>query len=300
MAHQHTVPSTSYNRAFAVGITLNTAFVVIEATWGMLSESLALIADAGHNLSDVLSLIIAWAATRLAQRKPTERLTYGLRRATILAPLFSATLLLMALGAMSWEAVERLTRPTPVQGLTMMLVALLGVVVNAGTAALFFRDHHKDLNIKGAYIHMVADAAISIGVVIAGASIYYTGWQLLDPAISLVIIVIIVHSTWGLLRDTLNLAIDAVPPEIDPVAVRGYLQTLPGVTSVHDLHIWGMSTTDTALTAHLVVTGQHPGNGFLRTVSSELEHRFGIGHSTVQIESREPQNTGDCSAAHCN
>ncbi len=283
MAHHHFNP-TDYNRAFAIGIILNLGFVVVEAVYGVLSDSLALIADAGHNLSDVISLLLAWAATRLARTKPTERLTYGLKRTTILAPLFSAILLLMALGAMTLEAAARLNEPTNVQGLTMVVVALAGVAVNAGTAALFAQGHKHDLNIKGAYIHMLADAAVSLGVVIAGIAIFYTGWFWLDPVISLFIVVVILRATWYLLRDSFNLAVDAVPENIDPTQVKKYLLGLPGVASLHDLHIWGMSSTDAALTVHLIVPRTSANDKFLNQVARDLHKRFGIGHSTIQIE----------------
>ncbi len=281
--HQHSTP-TNYNRAFAIGILLNLGFVGVEVFYGVIAESLALIADAGHNLTDVLSLVIAWVASYLAKRKPTERLTYGLRRATILSPLFSAILLLMAMGAMAWEAVVRLTEPAQVQGGTMIVVAFIGVIVNAATAMLFMKDQKNDLNIKGAYIHMLADAAVSIGVVLAGIAIMMTSKVWLDPVISLVIVVVIIHGTWGLLTDSLHLAVDAVPGNINPADVRNYLLSLPGVVSLHDLHIWGMSTTESALTAHLVVPDTKMEDEFLYRIAHELHENYGIGHSTIQVE----------------
>lgn len=281
--HQHSGPA-NVNRAFAIGIALNLGFVGIEVFYGIVSGSLALIADAGHNLTDVFSLIIAWVASYLAKRKPTERLTYGLRRATILSPLFSAILLLMAMGAMAWEALVRLAEPAVVQGGTMIIVALVGVIINAATAMLFMKGQKRDLNIKGAYIHMLADAAVSIGVVLAGIAIMLTGKVWLDPVISLVIVLIIIHGTWSLLTDSLQLAVDAVPENINPTEVRNYLLSLPGVTSLHDLHIWGMSTTESALTAHLVVTDKKTDDDFLRRITRELHQNYGIGHSTIQVE----------------
>ncbi len=281
--HQHPGPD-NYNRAFAIGIVLNLGFVGIEVFYGVIAGSLALIADAGHNLTDVLSLIIAWVASYLAKRKPTERLTYGLRRATILSPLFSAILLLMAMGAMAWEAVVRLTEPAEIQGGTMIIVAFIGVIINAATAMLFMKDQKRDLNIKGAYIHMLADAAVSIGVVLAGVGIMLTGKAWLDPVISLIIVIIIIHGTWSLLTDSLQLAVDAVPGNINPAEVRKYLLSLPGVTSLHDLHIWGMSTTESALTAHLVVMDKKTDDEFLHRITRELHQNYGIGHSTIQFE----------------
>lgn len=282
--YHHHHPVTNYNRAFTIGITLNLGFLTIEAFYGVLAESLALIADAGHNLTDVAGLLMAWAASHLANRKPTERLTYGLQRATILAPVFSAILLLMAMGAMAWEAVARLQEPAVVDGKTMIMVALIGVAINAVTALLFVKNQKYDLNIKGAYIHMLADAAVSMGVVLAGAAILLTKKTWLDPLISLVIVAVILYSTWNLLSDSLHLAVDAVPGNIDPAQVRHYLLSLPGVSSLHDLHIWGMSTTEAALTAHLVVPEAVADDEFLHQVAHDLHERFDIGHSTIQIE----------------
>ncbi|MGH8551318.1 MAG: cation diffusion facilitator family transporter [Methylococcales bacterium] len=280
----HHLPVTDYNRAFAIGILLNLGFLIIETIYGVIADSLALIADAGHNLTDVLSLILAWAANRLANRKPTQRHTYGLQRATILAPLFSAIVLLVVIGGMGWEAVVRLNQPAEVESDTMITVALIGVFVNAATAMLFARDQKRDLNIKGAYLHMLADAAVSIGVALAGVSILLTGELWVDPLISLVIVAVILHSSWTLLSDSLHLAMDAVPGSIDPSQVRNYLMSLPGVSSVHDLHIWGMSTTEAALTAHLVIPRGESDDDFLHRIAHELHERFGIGHSTIQIE----------------
>ncbi|MGR9105774.1 MAG: cation diffusion facilitator family transporter [Gammaproteobacteria bacterium] len=280
--HHHHVPD--YSRAFAIGILLNLGFLVVEAVYGILADSLALIADAGHNLTDVLSLLLAWAANRLARRKPTERHTYGLQRATIIAPLFSAVLLLMVMGGMAWEAVVRLQHPAAVESKTMILVAVIGVVVNSATAMLFARDQKRDLNIKGAYLHMLADAAVSVGVALAGATIILTGKFWVDPLISLAIVAVILNSSWTLLTDSLHLAMDAVPGRIDPNQVRDFLLSLPGVASLHDLHIWGMSATEAALTAHLVIPERGADDGFLHQIADELKDRFGIGHSTIQIE----------------
>jgi cobalt-zinc-cadmium efflux system protein len=281
--HDHADVDTT-SRAFAVGVTLNLAFVVIEAGFGVWANSLSLLADAGHNFSDVIGLLAAWAAMVLSKRLPSTRYTYGLRGSTILAALANAMLLLVAVGGIAWEAIRRLSEPTPVNESTMIWVALAGVVVNVATALMLRRGREHDINLRGAYLHMVADAAVSVGVAVAGAGMLLTGWLWLDPAVSLIIAVVIFIGTWGLLKESLRLSLHAVPERIDPVAVQAYLQALPGVCEVHDLHIWGMSTTETALTAHLVVTGGHPGDEFLDRVAEELEHRFQIGHATLQIE----------------
>ncbi|MGH8476212.1 MAG: cation diffusion facilitator family transporter [Methylococcales bacterium] len=280
--HHHSAPD--YNRAFAIGIVLNLGFVIIETAYGVVADSLALIADAGHNLSDVLSLILAWAANRLASRKPTQTHTYGLQRATILAPLFSAILLLIAIGGMAWEAVVRLSHPAAVFSQIMIKVALIGVLVNAATAMLFVQGRKKDLNIQSAYIHMLADAAVSIAVALGGVSILLSGKTWLDPVISLMIVAVILYSAWNLLSDSMHLAMDAVPGGIDPLEVRTYLLSQPGVASLHDLHIWGMSTTQAALTAHLVIPEAASDDYFLHQLAHELHFRFGISHSTIQIE----------------
>jgi cobalt-zinc-cadmium efflux system protein len=282
--HGHGHAPADFGSAFAIGIGLNVAFVVIEAVFGVLSNSMALIADAGHNLSDVLGLVVAWGANVLARRPPSERYTYGLRGSSILAALFNAVFLLVAVGAIAWEAVQRFAAPQPVGGGTMIAVAAAGIVVNGATAWLFASGRKGDLNIRGAFLHMIADAAVSAGVVVAGLAILATGWQWLDPVVSLIIVAVIVWSTWGLLRDSLSMSLAAVPPGVDAAAVRNHLQALPGVAGVHDLHIWAMSTTETALTAHLVMPGGHPGDAFLREASEDLERRFRIGHATLQIE----------------
>lgn len=296
MTHSHDHGTASYSTAFAVGIGLNTAFVVLEVLIGIKANSLALVADAGHNLSDVMALILAWIASLLVQRPPTARRTYGLRRSSVLAALANAALLLVAVGAIVWEAIRRLAHPTTVATGLVMWVAGAGIVINAATAFLFFRGRKSDLNIRGAFLHMVADAGVSAGVVIAAALIAVTGWRWLDPAVSLGIAVVITAGTWGLLRDSVNLALDAVPEEIDPVAVQAFLTGIAGVTALHDLHIWGMSTTHSALTAHLVKPSVEDEDAFLAKVCRELHDRFGIEHATLQIERGDPSACGLASA----
>lgn len=282
--HGHSHAPTSYNRAFIIGITLNTGFVIIEAIFGLLTNSLSLLADAGHNLSDVLGLLLAFGASWLARRRPTQRYTYGLRRSSIMAALFNACFLLVAMGAIALEAIQRFSNPTPISGSIVIGVALVGIVINGVTAWLFMSGREQDLNIKGAFLHMAADALVSAGVVLAGVAILTTGWLWFDPVVSLIIVVVIVVGTWNLLRDSVNLSLDAVPEGIDPNAVRSYLAELVGVVGVHDLHIWAMSTTETALTAHLVMLTGNPGDAFLSRISMELHDKFGIEHSTIQIE----------------
>ena len=284
--HHHHVPP-NYNRAFAVGVGLNIAFVLVEVFYGLVADSLALLTDAGHNLSDVLGLLLAWGAAALAARQPSLRRTYGWSRATILASLLSGLLLFAAVGAIAWEAIGRFAQPVVPEGKTMMIVAGIGVVINTVTALFFFSGKDRDLNIRGAYLHMAADAAVSLGVVISGAVILSYGLAWVDPMISLVIAAVIFISTWGLLRDSANLAVDAVPRGVDPRAVREYLGTRPGVADLHDLHIWAMSTTDTALTAHLVMPAMPPDDTFLQGVTEGLRKRFGINHATIQVERGE-------------
>jgi cobalt-zinc-cadmium efflux system protein len=274
----------SFGTAFAVGIALNLTFVAVEFVYGVLANSMALVADAGHNLSDVLSLAIAWIASVLARRPPSSRLTYGLGGSSIVAALFNAVLLLVAVGAIAWEAILRLFHPEPVASGTVMIVAAVGIFINGATAWLFASGRKGDLNIRGAFLHMVADAAVSAGVVVAAAVILMTGWLWLDPLTSLAVVGLIVWGTWSLLRDSLAMSVSAVPAAIDPQAVRRYLESRPGVAAVHDLHIWPMSTTETALTAHLVLPAGHPGDEFLMQATTELKRRFGIGHTTLQIE----------------
>jgi len=284
MAHQHDHEPKSYGRAFAIGIGLNVAFVLIEAFYGYLAHSLALIADAGHNLSDVLGLLLAWGASILAMRRPTPRRTYGLRRSSILAAVINAIILLIAIGGIAWEALRRFSAPTSVEGGTVIWVAAVGIVINAVTAWLFVTGRNDDLNIRGAFLHMAADAAVSVGVVLAGVAILATGWLWLDPVVSLIIVAVILVGTWGLLRDSVNLALDAVPENIDAAQVQDFLSQLPDVREVHDLHIWGMSTTETALTAHLVLREATGGDALLSRACQELHDQFGIDHATLQFE----------------
>ena len=280
--------------AFAVGVVLNTVFVVVEAVYGWLSGSMALIADAGHNLSDVLSLLLAWGASVLAKRAPTERFTYGFKNSTILAALANAMLLLVAIGMILLETIERFSNPQPIEAGTVMLVAGIGIVINTATALLFLRGRKHDINIRGAFLHMAADALVSVGVVIAGALILFTGKLWIDPVTSLVIVAVIAWGTWSLLKDSVKMSLLAVPEGVSESAVRSYLSGLPGVIAVHDLHIWPMSTTETALTAHLVMPSGHPGDGFLSDIAHELEHHHGIGHATVQIEQNRECAGGGC------
>lgn len=281
--HDHHAPA-SYNRAFAIGILLNVGFVAIEATFGFLTNSLALIADAGHNLSDVLGLVLAWGASWLVSRKPTPRFTYGLRRSSIYAALINAIVLLVTMGAIAVEAIDRFRHPVAIEGNTMIGVALVGIVINGITALMFASGRDRDINLKGAFLHMAGDALVSLGVVVAGIVITFTNWLWIDPTISLIIAAIIVVSTWQLLHEATSLALDAVPPGIPLQEVRLYLNELPGVVAVHDLHVWAMSTTEPALTVHLIMPTGHPGDGFLTRIHHELHDRFGIEHSTLQIE----------------
>ncbi|MFB2769398.1 cation diffusion facilitator family transporter [Pelatocladus sp. BLCC-F211] len=282
--HDHHHHQPTYNRAFMIGIILNMGFVIVEAVFGFLTNSLALSADAGHNLSDVLGLVLAWGASWLARRRPTKRYTYGLRRSSILAALLNACLLLVAMGAIAIEAIQRLSNPIPVAGSTIITVALVGIVINGITAAMFMSGKDQDLNIKAAFLHMVADALVSLGVVLAGIAIITTNWLWFDPVISLIIVVVILVGTWKLLSQSLDLVLDAVPQGIDLLAVRTYLAELPGVVAVHDLHIWAMSTTESALTAHLVMLTGNPGDAFLSRIRMDLHDKFSIEHTTIQIE----------------
>ena len=279
--HHHVDASS---RAFAVGVILNLGFVIVEAGFGFYANSLSLLADAGHNFSDVIGLLVAWGAMLLARRQPTARYTYGLRGSTILAALANAMLLLIAVGGIAWEAIRRFANPTPVNENLIIWVALVGVVINVATALMLMKGHKHDLNMRGAFLHMVADALVSVGVVLAGLGMIWTGWLWLDPAISLVIAVVIFAGTWGLFRQSVRLSLHGVPERIDADAVRTFLIEQPDVIEVHDLHIWGMSTTETALTAHLVMCDIHPGNAFLEQLAEELEHQFHISHATFQIE----------------
>ena len=279
----HSHAPDNFGFAFAVGVALNTAFVAAELIFGYAANSLALISDAVHNFSDVIALLLAWGAAGLARKRPTQQHTYGYRRASILAALINAGLLLIAVGGIAVEAINRIQEPAAVSGWTVVLVATLGILVNGGTALLFMRGRHGDLNIRGAYLHMAADAGVSFGVVVAACLIVLTGWQWVDPAISLCIAAVVLASGWGLARDSVNLALDGVPKGIELAEVKDYLGQLNGVTEVHDLHIWAMSTNETALTAHLVRPGGYD-DPFLHGVCEELSHRFNIQHATLQVE----------------
>lgn len=280
--HHHATPD--YSRAFAIGVVLNTVFVVIEVSYGVIADSLALITDAGHNLSDVLGLLLAWGASYLAGKQPSLRRTYGYSRATILASMFSGLLLLAAVAIISWEALQRFLSPAEPAGQTIMVVAGIGVVINAVTAWFFISGKDHDLNIRGAYLHMAADALVSLGVVVSGFVIWRFGLRWFDPLSSLLIAVVIFWSTWGLLRDSVNLAIDGVPRSVDPEQVRSWLCAQPGVTGLHDLHIWPMSTTDTALTTHLLMPEPPADDSFLHDLAQQLQERFEISHATFQVE----------------
>ncbi|MCV0384599.1 MAG: cation diffusion facilitator family transporter [Erythrobacter sp.] len=289
-SHAHAHAPKDFGRAFLIGVVLNSGFVAIEAIYGWISGSMALIADAGHNLSDVLALLLAWGASVAAKRPRTDRFTYGYKSSTILTALANAGLLLVAIGAILFETLRRVAEPAPVQGETMAIVAGIGIVINAGTAAMFMRGQH-DINIRGAFLHMAADALVSLGVVIAGLAILWTGAAWIDPVVSLLIVAIIAWGTWGLLKDSVAMSLLAVPRNVSEAEVVDYLRTRDGVEAVHDLHIWPMSTTETALTAHLVMPGGHPGDAFLREIADELEHHHRIGHVTLQVE-----QTRDCEA----
>lgn len=267
-----------------MGVGLNLGFVVVEAVYGVLAHSMALLADAGHNLSDVLALSLAWGASSLARRVPSERFTYGLRSTSILAALVNAALLLVATGGIAWEAINRLAMPAPVAGQTMIWVAVAGIAINSASALLFLRGRGHDANLRAAFLHLIADAAVSAGVVLAGVGILFTGWLWLDPFAGLLIAAAIVWTTWGLLRDSVTLALNAVPAHIDPRVVRGFLSALTGVAEVHDMHIWAMSTTETALTVHLVMPDGHPGDAFTAEICRELRTRYQVHHATIQIE----------------
>lgn len=293
--HHHHAPA-NYGFAFGFGITLNIVFIIIEVIYGLLGDSLALLADAGHNLSDVLGLVIAWIAIWLGKKAPTSKRTYGYKKSSILAALFNAVFLLVAIGAIAWEAIQRFSSPAPVAGKTVIIVALIGIVINSITALLFMSGRKKDINIRGAYLHMVADAVVSLGVVISGFFMLWSGWQWLDPLVSLVISIVIFIGTWGLLRESLNLSLDAVPNGIEIDKINSYLKNLPTVLEVHDLHVWGMSTTEPALTVHLVRSDIADNDHLLQKLNKELHDQFGIEHTTIQIE----KGTFDCSQAPVN
>jgi len=282
--HGHAHARATFGTAFALATALNIALVAIQAIYGVLAHSMALLADAGHNASDVLALVLAWASHAVSQKHPTERYTYGFRFTSIMAALINATILLVVTGAIAWAAIERLFAPQPVAGVTVMVVAAIAILVNGAAAAILARGNTHDLNVYGAFLHLLSDAAVSAGVVAAGLIILLTGWLWIDPLASLVISGVIVCSTWGLLRDAAKMSLQSVPPQIDPGAVRVYLQSLPAVAEVHDLHIWPMSTTETALTCHLVMPDGYPEPEFLEVVYVGLQQRFGIEHPTIQIE----------------
>ncbi len=283
MSAHHEHDPASFDRAFAIGIALNAAFVAIEAFYGWKVDSLALLADAGHNLSDVAGLVLAWGGALAGRRRPDARHTYGWKRAGIVAAFVNAMLLLVAVGSLAWEAVQRLASPEPVAGVTIMAVAAVGIVVNSVTALLFMRGRHHDLNVRGAFLHMAADALVSAGVVMAGGLALWFGWSWLDPVASLVIVAVIVIGSWNLFRQSLHLLFDGVPEGVDLHAVQALLEALPGVASVHDLHVWAMGTTEIALTAHLVMPQAPADDAFLRDATRKLRERFAIVHVTLQV-----------------
>ncbi|MFZ0125528.1 MAG: cation diffusion facilitator family transporter [Xanthobacteraceae bacterium] len=296
--HGHSHAPTSFGRVFAIGVTLNLVIVAAELVFGYLANSLSLISDAAHNFTDVVGLLLAWGGAWLAARQPTARYTYGFRRASILAALGNAALLLIATGGILIEALHRFQDPQPVATGTVMAVATLGILVNGATAVMFMSGRKDDLNIKGAFLHMVGDAGISVGVVIGAALVSVTGWLWLDPAISVAIALAVLWSSWGLARDSVNLALDAIPRDIDHEAVQAYLRDLPGVSEVHDLHIWAMSTTETALTAHLVRPGAGLDDPMLHETCRQLELRFKIKHATLQIEAGNTELVCRLAPAH--
>ncbi|MGO8919006.1 MAG: cation diffusion facilitator family transporter [Stellaceae bacterium] len=282
--------AAGFGVAFALGLVLNLAFVAVETGYGLIGNSVALLADAGHNLGDVLGLAIAWTASVLARRRPSHRFTYGLRSSSILAALFNAIVLLIAVGGIVVEALNRLAAPEPVASRLVMAVAAVGIVVNGISALLFLRGNSGDLNIRAAFLHLAADAGVSLAVVLTGAAILLTGWLWLDPAASLIVALVIVIGTWRLLRHAINLALHGVPPGIDAAEVRDHLGRVAGVVAVHDLHIWPMSTTETALTCHLVMPSGHPSDEVLAQLAQELHLRFAIDHSTIQVETGDPDH----------
>ncbi|HEX5320354.1 MAG TPA: cation diffusion facilitator family transporter [Stellaceae bacterium] len=282
--HSHSHAAPDFGRAFAVGIAANLVYLIAEAGFGLWADSLALLADAGHNLGDVLGLALSWGAAMLSRRGPSRRFTYGLRSTSILAALGNAGILLIVTGGIAWEGIWRLAHPVPVGGAVVAWVAGGGIVVNGATALLFLAGRRRDLNVMSAFAHMAADALIAAGVVVSGVVIALTGWLWVDPAVSLVVSAVIVYATAGLTKQALGLVLDAVPSGIDAAAVRDHLLAAPGVTGLHDLHIWGMSTTETALTCHLVMPGGHPGDAALAALAHELHEGFGIDHATIQIE----------------
>jgi cobalt-zinc-cadmium efflux system protein len=295
--HDHSHALASFGKAFVAGIALNAGFVVLEIVFGLFGHSVALLADAGHNLSDVLGLLVAWVASILVKRAPTPRFTYGFSGSSILAALFNALFLMVVIGGLSWEAIGRLFYPEPVAGGTVMIVAAAGIVINGVCAWLFASGRKGDINIRGAFAHMAADALVSLGVVVAGFVILLTGWLWLDPVVSLMINAIIIWGTWSVLRDSTAMSLHAMPPGIDPAEVSAFLSGQPGVHAIHDLHVWGMSTTETALTAHLVMPGGHPGDAFLIGICETLSARYCIGHATLQVET-DPASACALAPAH--
>jgi cobalt-zinc-cadmium efflux system protein len=295
MAHHHEHGPTNYDRAFAIGTGLNIAIIVVQVGFGIVAGSLALLADAGHNLSDVLGLMLAWGAAVLSRRAPTAHRTYGWRRSSILAALANALLLILVTGGIAWEAIRRLTDPSPVEGSVVIWAAAIAAVVNGGAALLFLGGRDRDMNLRGAFLHLAADAAVSLGVAVTGIAILATGWLWLDPAVSLMIGGVILLSTWGLLRAAINLVMDAVPDGVDIEQVRDFLLGLPEVVGVHDLHVWAMSTTETALTVHLVLIGDGLNDALLDEINEELRHEYRISHATIQLEACEQEHV--CSLA---
>jgi cobalt-zinc-cadmium efflux system protein len=290
MEHDHTHHdhgTKSHGRAFAIGIALNLAFLTVEVVYGVLAHSVALLADAGHNFGDVLGLGLSWGASALATLKPSARRTFGFRRTTIVASAANALILLFVTGGLTWEAIRRLVAPEPAQGKTMIVVALVGATINAASALLFMADSKSDLNLRSAFVHLASDAVLALGVAMAGVAIVFTGWLWLDPAVSILLAVAILAGTWSLMRKSLDLMLDAVPEGIDSEAVKAYLGALPGVVEVHDLHIWAMSTTETALTAHVVMPGNSCKPTFLADVCAKLHEKFDIDHATLQIDHEE-------------
>ncbi|ALE55592.1 cation diffusion facilitator family transporter [Paraburkholderia sp. RL17-368-BIF-A] len=282
--HHHHAPVAGHGFAFALAVALNVAIVVIQAVYGVLAHSTALLADAGHNLSDVLGLLLAWGAVWLATRRPSARYTFGYGSSSILASLANAALLLFACGVIVAEAIDRLMNPAPVAGLAVFVVAAVGMVVNGLSACLFMRGQKEDLNIRGAFLHMAADAGVSAAVAISGLVILYTNWTWLDPLMSLLVVAVVVYGTWGLLRDSVRLALNAVPSGVDVERIRDYLADQPGVEDVHDLHIWALSTTGNALSAHLVMPAGHPGDERLDGIVLALRERFSMQHATLQVD----------------
>jgi cobalt-zinc-cadmium efflux system protein len=307
MSHEHehhghrSHSGLNYNRAFTIGITLNILFIIVEVIYGIFGNSLALIADAGHNITDVLSLLLAWGAYIISSKKPSSRRTYGFRRVTILASLISSLLLLTALGGITWEAIGRLNDPMQVQGNIIIIVAGIGIIINFATALLFVSGKQHDLNIKGAYIHMLADAGVSLGVVIGGIAISASGLLWLDPVISIIIVIVIFIGSWGLFKESINLSIDAVPENIDISGIKNYLNSIENVSAMHDLHIWALSTTETALTAHLTVNKSTVNNinPFLNKIEKALHDHFNIEHVTIQIEEENVENACRLNQIEC-